>query len=525
MLHTVTLNGSIDNTIPTTVNIKDGLIIAEDAPVYKLDADIMRTLVNSSFGEGTAAVGDLTWLTGDGEGLVVGQDDNGRIVLQSFVDTIDLPTVLVAGVPESAPVSLYAQGYVDESTEIQYTDANNIPVGTEDSQVVLEMLKVERPLIAVEDPDNLNENLAYFTASGERITELEGFVGELFTQDALIDGLKYYVPVANSDPVVYELAANDAIAAWGTSTMVDLYIKVAKTIADKAGAFVIRGQGYKMGADADNPEIHKIGSGEVKSTGIVTVPAVTAPTGVDIELPELILPVPEANATGSYSFADDIQNTIFLNGEDALAITATAVTDSFGALQFTWKKKTEADTDFSNISENEVVFQTENSSELSIEEAGQYKVSVVSFLNGASADAVDSDVIIAAELAGKITPESVALTFRRGATTSPVTGDIPYNSRGTQSQQAVKLIVTVDTEQISGPVGTLEYQWYKQFMDYDENEQEVYHLEPIANATGSEYEVTGGNSGYFVPVIKNNYYGSVYSYQAGVINVVDRASN
>ena len=527
------------NTLPTTINIKDGLILSEDVEAVELDTDILRTLVNSSFGEGTAAVGDLVWLTGDGSGLVVGEDVDGRIILRDFAATINLPTVIEQGVPQSAPVSLFAEGYVDEGTEIQYTDANNIPVGSNDpvSAVSLEMLPVNRPLVLVEDRENLSEDVAYFNILGERVTDLENFTDDLFTQEALVEGLKYYVAGDTADS--YPLASPEQVAAWGTADMVDLYLKVAKVVASDAGVFVIRGQGYKMGADADNPEIHKIGSGEVKSTALVTVPSVEAPSEVLVEVPELVLPVPEEGSKGSYSLVEGVENIIFItanNGEEqqdpqeeaGIPITASAVVDSFGALQFNWKKKVGDSAEFVNASEQEAAFQDTNSSELRIVDAGEYKVSVVNFLNSAMAPAVESAVVIATELAGKITDSCISLKYNRktnsGEITREVVGDLTYNSADSMQKNWVKLIADVDTSAIEGPVGDLEYQWFKRFVDSQDDEgQDLYRYEPINGATASIYEVRDGNSGYFVPVVKNKYNGSIYSYQADVINVIDSA--
>jgi len=57
------------NTLPATVNIKDGLVVGDITPVA-LDNDILAALANSKFGEGDAAVGDVSWTSGEGHGLV-----------------------------------------------------------------------------------------------------------------------------------------------------------------------------------------------------------------------------------------------------------------------------------------------------------------------------------------------------------------------------------------------------------------------------------------------------------------------
>ena len=310
------------NTLPATVNIKDGLVISEEVEAVTLDTDILRTLVNSSFGEGTAAVGDLVWITGDGNGLVVGEANDSGVVLKDFVATLNLPTSIVSGVPQSAPVSLYAYGYVDEFTDIQYSDMNNIPVGSQEpvSQVTFDTILVDRPLVLVESTQELDTaHVAYFDAEGNRIENFDNLDSDVFTKAPLIEGLKYYVHEDSEDPDAYELASSEDVAAWGTVDMVDLYVKVAKTVAAAAGTYFIYGQGYKMGTDEDNPRLHKIGSGELKSTSSVIIPSVEAPSAIELILPQSVLPEPdyktpedpenpdaEREVQGYYSLADNI---------------------------------------------------------------------------------------------------------------------------------------------------------------------------------------------------------------------------
>jgi hypothetical protein len=139
------------NTLPTTVNIKDGLIIAEDATVYDLESDILRTLINSSFGEGTAAVGNVVWLTGDGQGLVLGEGSGDNVIFKDFAPIVNLTTTIDNnGEPSSVIANFYAQGFVDEGTQIRYTDANN-------NEAVTNMLKVNRPRILADYDENSNK--------------------------------------------------------------------------------------------------------------------------------------------------------------------------------------------------------------------------------------------------------------------------------------------------------------------------------------------------------------------------------
>ena len=101
------------NTLASNVNIKDGLIIDENAEISVLNNDIRRMLTNSSFGEGDAAVGEAHWLTGDGHGLVVGGMRNS-FNPQPWQDVLNLRTLVGNdGVPSSVSVDLYASAYVD----------------------------------------------------------------------------------------------------------------------------------------------------------------------------------------------------------------------------------------------------------------------------------------------------------------------------------------------------------------------------------------------------------------------------
>jgi len=60
------------NTMPISINIKEGLVLEDSIEAVSLDSAVLNILTNSSFGEGDAAVGDIIWLTGNGNGLVTG---------------------------------------------------------------------------------------------------------------------------------------------------------------------------------------------------------------------------------------------------------------------------------------------------------------------------------------------------------------------------------------------------------------------------------------------------------------------
>ena len=494
------------NTLPVSVNIKDGLVISDDAPVYDLDADIIRTLVNSSFGEGTAAVGDIVWLTGDGQGLVAGEGIGADVILKDFAATINLNTSIVGGEPSSDQVSLYAEGFVDEGTQIRYTDANN-------EALTAEMLKVVRPRVVGEYV--ADSGIVYYASavadeplSDEDAAEAE----EVWVIDALEEGLRYYKAV---DGGAFVEAEAEDLEKWGKTDAVELFVKVAKITVEGAGSYIIKAQGYKVDNDGN-----KIGNGDVKATATVTVPAVVAPSAVEVSVSEL------TSVDTGYSFNEEqTQNVMFLNAEDQGIISASAVVDDFGALQFTWKKKIGDDVDFSNVAEGNIAFQDTNSSELEVEAPGQYKVSVVNFLNGASADAVDSVVITASRIAGKIT--SVTPKWAVGANGSKInvaSRQPTYNSAASQmSNRSLTLYLEDVVIEDGGQLGTLEYAWYTPVYQDIDDIPTIVDKTLIAGQTGASFTVSGGDI-EVIPEVRNNYNGSIYTYTLDPIAVNDSAT-
>ena len=495
------------NTLPTTVNIKDGLVISDDAEVYDLDADIIRTLVNSSFGEGTAAVGDIIWLTGNGNGLVAGEGVGTDVILKDFASSIDLKTTITGGVPSSDIISLYAEGFVDEGTKIRYTDANN-------EALTAEMLKVVRPRIQAEY--DAESGLAYYESivaeeplSAEAAAEAE----ELWIDGALDPTLKYYVE--ESEDTFIEASEED-LAKWGKIDAVELFIKVAKIDVVSAGSYIIKAQGYKVDNDGN-----KIGNGDVKSTTTVTVPAVAAPSAIDISVSEL------TSVDAGYSFNEEqTVNVMFLDAEDEGVISASAVVDSFGALQFTWQKKVGEDTSFSNVAEGDVAFQDENSSELEVSAPGQYKVSVVNFLNGDSAPAVESAVITASKIAGKISSVTPKWAIGTNGSKINVSSQRPtYNSNApSMGNRSLTLYLEDIVIEDGGQEGTLEYAWYLPVYEEGENGvPQIVDKALIAGQTGPSFTVSGGDIDV-IPEVRNNYNGSIYTYTLDPIAVNDSAT-
>lgn len=525
------------NTLPTTINIKDGLILGEAPSVYELDADIKKTLVNSSYGEGEAAVGDLVWITGNGKGLIPGVKVNDKILLGDFVSSINLPTVVVNGEPASEPIDFYAIAEVDSGTKIQYTDMEN-------NQLIPDFLQVNRPLVAVTDMNSLDNNTIYYrdAAGLNRITpaevaeaaETESPIETVWQIEALDNNLDYFVKVEEEGVESYQLASEDDLAKWGKITVipaeneeeedqvidsVELYIKAAKITADKEGPYFIKAQGYKVDAN----EV-KIGNGELETSEVVVVPEVEAPSAINIEVPDPVAPVAEENEKGAYLFNDDeIKNVVFLNN-GASSVTATAVMSSdskIGALQFVWQKEN-ADNEFENISEESVEFSTLNSSALAIDEAGTYQVVVTNFQNSKKASPVTSNIIIASTLAQKINSAKVSYQLGSQSATNyvPANNSVVYNT-SVMSRNKITLSIKPEDIVMAGEdgIGTLEYEWYDAIIDEETNSKIGEQI--IAGANSNSYVVDNGDR-KIIPVIKNNYHGSIYTLKLDTIDVDDR---
>ncbi len=520
------------NTLPTTINIKDGLILGENPDVYRLDDDIIRTLVNSSYGEGDAAVGDLVWVTGNGHGIIPGVMVNGEVVLGDFVSSINLPTAIVNGEPNSAPIDFYAIANIDSGTRIQYTDEIN-------NTLIPEYLLVKRPLVEVTDLSNLDANTIYYAdAAGlNRITpaevaaaaETEYPVESVWQMASLDENLDYLVKVEEEGVESYQPASAEDLAKWGKITVieseneeepdqevlsVDLYIKAAKITASTDGSYFIKAQGYKVDAN----EV-KIGSGEVETSDVVVIPAVEQPAGVLIAVqPDYFgdgVQIPEG-----YSFdRAESNNVVFLDGEAEGRITAAADVHNPGALKFVWQKENE-ENEFENINE-ENEFSILNSSTLTVNEAGKYQVVVTNFQNSKFSDPVTSAEIIASPLAGKIT--QVQASYQLGSTTNlvPASG-IGYNSNANnQFNRSISLFIDPANVVIDGPVGTLEYSWYQPIYDDDMN---IVGKELMNNSNLDPSKITFNGGDYdIIPEIRNNYNGSIYTFDLDVIKVQDSA--
>ena len=489
------------NTLAASINIKDGLVIGDDVEVSELDEEILSSLQNSAFGEGEAAVGPITWLTGNGHGLVIGGGpSNNSFVPMEFQSVLHLRTLISAdGTPSTITPSLFAQAYVDNQTDISYKQADLTPIDPE-------YIEVARTLIEVPDREHLDENQVYYvngTGPASRVATEEEIADseiQLYMTAPLDQNLVYYVKISD-EPLAYERANGEDKAAWGTANAVTLYLAVARIVVDHAGQYKIKAQGQKFDSTG-----RLIGSGDSDYSEIVNVPSVVTPSGVAISTTN------NRDSIEGYSFdASVASNVIFLVDEEN-ALTASAIVgapEEIGALQFVWQK--EINNEFVNISESEVPYIDANSSKYVIPTEngeGNYRVVVKNFQNFGESEAVPSEVYTASALAGKIT--SVKCQFAVGDDNlADITGNINFNtdpSQTTQAQRNVTLAMTV--EAIDGIEGTLEYAWKK-------NDRVI----------GNTAQVTVQTEGYYTPVVKNIYNGSIYTYELDPVFINDEAND
>ena len=483
------------NTLPATVNIKDGLVVGDITPVA-LDNDILAALANSKFGEGDAAVGDVSWTSGEGHGLVQNLASGNEFRAAPFVNEINLDTTIVAGNPSSIPVPLYAQGYVDNVSEVIYISQDGTP------NIETVFLKPERELIPAEG--EVDANIKYFLEDGSPAEDTED---NLFVSAPLSENMKYYVIAGNSNPPAYNLASEEQIAAWGTTDEVELFVKLAKISAFKAGSYAVKAQGQKW----DSKHVKKIGAGTTATSDAVSVPAVKAPSEITIDKSNP--PINENDQ--NYSF-DEVEsaNYVYLGGEGT-TLTAKAVIDNedIGALQFVWQKKDGEN--FSNIESEEPGYSLINEDTLNIEEEGTYKVLVKNFKNGEYVEATESKEITASPLAGKITS---AVLQKKEKNSDFVIAENTANYNSTEGNVAGKVILKISDVVIDGQEGNLVYKWYKKNIV---NGEAVYTL---MWDKGPEYTITSGE-GFFLPTVENVYNGSIYTYNLSEIFVNDESND
>ena len=269
------------NTIPATLNIKEGLVLV-NPEVLDMENNIKSILINSSFGDGTAAVGAVEWVTGDGNGLVRTLDGN-------FEEVVNLAANYTNGQFKSVPVTLYALAAAGRDAVISYSDSNKNPITTPT------YLKVAENSI-------LNDNVIYYV-------------------------------LAQSGNYTPATTAQIRAFGSGTDAEVPLFVAVAEVTLNKVGSYTVNAQGVKY----DPVTKVKIGASPLVECKAVRVPEAETPLGV-------LVTIPEQEYDPRYTITPGTE-TIFLAENTMLELTASAEmpASGFGLLDFVWKKDGETD--------------------------------------------------------------------------------------------------------------------------------------------------------------------------------------
>ena len=520
------------NTLPAAVTIKDGLVVDGDIEAENLYQDIRRMLTNSSFGEGDAAVGDVTWLTGNGKGLVTGAalDGPGGTVISfnpnDWQGTLNLATMIDnQNQPFSVNTNLIAQAFVDNQTDIRYTDLDG-------NNVEAAMVKVDENRILVEDRSNLDANKLYYIGSSTQAVEAgaEEIADEsvpLFEVGPLNENLIYYKHptheengVTVEDLEAYVEASEEDLAKWGTKNKVDLFAKIATITVDKADTYVLKAQGEKYAPIEGR--IVKVGAGDTKLSDPVIVPAAQSPISIDIVGADVENFDPYGE---NYTIDESYQNVIYCP-DDGRNLIATANFDNFGAVQMVWQKGEYNNTGklvYSNVSEEDTPFTLSNESVLENANDNFYRVMVTNFINNTYSEPMPSSDFRVSKLATPIV--NADRVFWNGKE-NIIAGDTGayYSESGPLSQRFAELYienVAFAVEDGNENSDGLIYEWYQAVGDthglFDEEVSEWQLVQnstvnpPTGNLRGGLSNFKAFSAGRFKPVIKNVYNGSVYT--------------
>lgn len=528
------------NTLASTVTIKEGLVVDENAEVAELSSDIKRMLTNSAFGEGEAAVGKATWLTGDGKGLVTGAAVSvvdGAVISfkpDEWKDTLNLVTYIDTNenVPASVSTNLIAQAYVDNQTEIRYTDidGNNIPSA---------LVQVDENRVLVEDRSNLDANKLYYLGNSAQAVEAdsEQIADEsipLYEVGPLNSSLIYYkhpIKIVDDQEVedleVIVNATEADLAKWGTKDKVNLYCKIAILNVDKADTYLLKAQGEKY-ASVDGRTV-KIGAGEVRTSSPVIVPAAQPPIDINIVGEE----IEDFDPSGgeNYTIDDEYKNVIYCPDEGCNLI-ATAEFDNFGAVQMIWQKgefNNVGKLIYSDVPDIDSPFVLSNQSRLEGAIDSFYRVAVTNFINSTYSEPVYSADFRVSKLATPIVSADRMFVARTAGSSTTVDqiilegGGAYFSESGPLSQRFAELFIddiVFDAEMNQENSDNIIYEWYKAVGDTrgvpdEEVEWALVQSSAVNPQSGSP---KGGLSnfkayeaGRYRPVLKNVYNGSVYT--------------
>lgn len=267
------------NTTPATLNIKEGLVLV-NPEILNMESNIKSILINSSFGDGTAAVGEVKWATGNGFGLV-------KELGSEFVETINLVANNSDGTLTSVPVKMYALAAAGRDAVIAYSDSNKIPK----NPVYLRV-----PANSTLNPDVI-----------------------------------YYVATQAAD--VYNIATPEQLMAFGTGTEVEvpLYVAVVEVVLDKVGAYTANAQGVKYVNGV------KVGASSLVECKPVRVPEAETPKNI-------LVTYPEQEYDPRYTITPGTETIFLAEKTMLELTASAEMSDNgFGLLDFIWKKDGETD--------------------------------------------------------------------------------------------------------------------------------------------------------------------------------------
>lgn len=271
------------NTLTANLNIKEGLVLV-NPEIIDMENNIKSILINSSFGDGTAAVGEVKWATGNGNGLV-------RTLDGDFVEVINLEANNTDGILSSVPVTLYALAAAGRDSVITYSDSNKT---------------VKNPTyLKIADNSILNPDVIYYTKG-----QMEG---------------QYFV------------ATQKQLLAFGSGTAeeVPLYVATIEVKLTGVGSYTANAQGVKYVNNSEGDSV-KVGASPLVECTPVRVPEAEVPAGVFVT-------IPEQEYDPNYDTSTANADTIFLAENTMLELTASADISDFGLLDFVWRKEGETD--------------------------------------------------------------------------------------------------------------------------------------------------------------------------------------
>lgn len=507
------------NTLPATINIKEGLVI-DNAEITDLQPNILKILANSQFGDGDAAVGELKWFNAE-TNLGTDIDDNSFII-DGTQHTYNLETVVSEGRASSTTATFYANAYVDGVTQVDYT--NNASKANE-----YVLVKERSELVKDEEGTLDKDGNTWSEGSGDKFTR----------KSTLNNNIVYYVKVIdNNDKEVYNPVSDVDSVDSNTA----LYIRYGAIEIGTAGTYTIKAQGQKFSVkrdennnvvtdDHDNPINVLIGNGPVVSSGNIIIPAAQAPESV-VLAGESTLDI--TKLPKEYSIDEnEAQNVVFVDkpflqkvngeGEEGVqyynaegeawtegdkyeygnviakltATTSFANEDDYGALSFVVNKEENTPKLYKNYIANDDGNYIET---FDVTENGKYKVTAINYKNGTeSTEQVSNDLTIS-QLATPIT--GINVQYQVGVWAKE-NGWSNYN--GTRIEGGSSLVYfrvnQVTYDQNVNENEQVVYEWQKKINDAS------YETIP---STGNECKVQG--EGDYRVLVKNKLNGSIFTY-------------